>query len=145
MSELLLLLILAFIFIFTPDTYIGSKYRLSVYLICNNRYRYRPWKTHIGRPLSLIGHSLSKTAQLAEINKMMCNPAVKFRAYSHLFLCIYRIYIFFPISDEASLLNKFAVRLASGVELDKSKVNHMHVWDSLSQTCWVYVIVLAQY
>ncbi len=26
----------------TPDTYIGSKYRLSVYLICNNRYRYRP-------------------------------------------------------------------------------------------------------
>ncbi len=31
--------------------YIGSKYRLSVYLICNNRYRYRPWKTHIGRPL----------------------------------------------------------------------------------------------
>ncbi len=53
MSELLLLLILAFIFIFTPDTYIGSKYRLSVYLICNNRYRYRPWKTHIGRPLIL--------------------------------------------------------------------------------------------
>ncbi len=51
MSELLLLLILAFIFIFTPDTYIGSKYRLSVYLICNNRFRYRPWKTHIGRPL----------------------------------------------------------------------------------------------
>ncbi len=51
MSELLLLLILALIFIFTPDTYIGSKYRLSVYLICNNRYRYRPWKTHIGRPL----------------------------------------------------------------------------------------------
>ncbi len=51
MSELLLLLILAFIFIFTPDTYIGSKYRLSVYLICNNRYWYRPWKTHIGRPL----------------------------------------------------------------------------------------------
>ncbi len=49
MSELLLLLILAFIF--TPDTYIGSKYRLSVYLICNNRYRHRPWKTHIGRPL----------------------------------------------------------------------------------------------
>ncbi len=48
MSELLLL-ILAFIFIFTPDTYIGSKYWLSVYLICNNRYR--PWKTHIGRPL----------------------------------------------------------------------------------------------
>ncbi len=44
-------LILAFIFIFTPDTYIGSKYRLSVYFICNNRYRYRPWKTHIGRPL----------------------------------------------------------------------------------------------
>ncbi len=38
----LVLLILAFIFIFTPDTYIGSKYRLSVYLICNNRYRYRP-------------------------------------------------------------------------------------------------------
>ncbi len=31
--------------------YIGSKYRLSVYLICNNRYR--PWKTHIGRPLHL--------------------------------------------------------------------------------------------
>ncbi len=28
--------------------------RLSVYLICNNRYRYRPWKTHIGRPLNLI-------------------------------------------------------------------------------------------
>ncbi len=51
MSELLLLLILALILIFTPDTYIGSKYRLSVYLICNNRYRYRPWKTHIGRPL----------------------------------------------------------------------------------------------
>ncbi len=50
-DKLLLLLILAFIFIFTPDTYIGSKYRLSVYLICNNRYRYRPWKTHIGRPL----------------------------------------------------------------------------------------------
>ncbi len=49
LSELLLLLILAFIFIFTPDTYIGSKYRLSVYLICNNRYQ--PWKTHIGRPL----------------------------------------------------------------------------------------------
>ncbi len=42
LSELLLLLILALIFIFTPDTYIGSKYRLSVYLICNNRYRYRP-------------------------------------------------------------------------------------------------------
>ncbi len=39
LSELLLLLIVAFIFIFTPDTYIGSKYRLSVYLICNNRYR----------------------------------------------------------------------------------------------------------
>ncbi len=39
LSELLLLLILAFIFIFTPDTYIVSKYRLSVYLICNNRYR----------------------------------------------------------------------------------------------------------
>ncbi len=53
MSELLLLLILALIFIFTPDTYIGSKYRLSVYLICNNRYR--PWKTHIGRPLVLSG------------------------------------------------------------------------------------------
>ncbi len=53
LSELLLLLILALIFIFTPDTYIGSKYRLSVYLICNNRYRYRPWKTHIGRPLAL--------------------------------------------------------------------------------------------
>ncbi len=35
LSELLLLLILAFIFIFTPDTFIGSKYRLSVYLICN--------------------------------------------------------------------------------------------------------------
>ncbi len=52
MSELLLLLILALIFIFTPDTYIGSKYRLSVYLICNNRYR--PWKTHIGRPLIQI-------------------------------------------------------------------------------------------
>ncbi len=51
LSELLLLLILALIFIFTPDTYIGSKYRLSVYLICNNRYRHRPWKTHIGRPL----------------------------------------------------------------------------------------------
>ncbi len=51
MSELLLLLILALIFIFTTDTYIGSKYRLSVYLICNNQYRYRPWKTHIGRPL----------------------------------------------------------------------------------------------
>ncbi len=29
LSELLLLWILAFIFIFTPDTYIGSKYRLS--------------------------------------------------------------------------------------------------------------------
>ncbi len=42
LSELLLLLILALIFIFTPDTYIGSKYWLSVYLICNNRYRYRP-------------------------------------------------------------------------------------------------------
>ncbi len=42
LSELLLLLILAFIFIFTPDTYIGSKYRLSVYLICNDRYRHRP-------------------------------------------------------------------------------------------------------
>ncbi len=51
MSELLLLLILALIFIFTPNTYIGSKYRLSVYLICNNLYRHRPWKTHIGRPL----------------------------------------------------------------------------------------------
>ncbi len=50
---LMLLLILAFIFIFTPDTYIGSKYRLSVYLICNNRYRDRPWKTHIGRPLAM--------------------------------------------------------------------------------------------
>ncbi len=49
----MLLLILAFILIFTPDTYIGSKYRLSVYLICNNRYR--PWKTHIGRPLVLSG------------------------------------------------------------------------------------------
>ncbi len=57
LSELLLLLILAFIFIFTPDTYIGSKYRLSVYLICNNRYRYRPWKTHIGRPLVLTRSS----------------------------------------------------------------------------------------
>jgi len=42
LSELLLLLILALIFIFTPDTYIGSKYRLSVYLISNNRYRHRP-------------------------------------------------------------------------------------------------------
>ncbi len=40
LSELLLLLILAFIFIFTPDTYIGSKYRLSVYLICNNRCKH---------------------------------------------------------------------------------------------------------
>ncbi len=28
--------------------HVGSKYRLSVYLICNNRYQ--PWKTHIGRP-----------------------------------------------------------------------------------------------
>ncbi len=45
LSEPLLFLIL----IFTPDIYIGSKYRLSVYLVCNNRYR--PWKTHIGRPL----------------------------------------------------------------------------------------------
>ncbi len=48
-AKYLLLLILAFIF--TPDTYISSKYRLSVYFICNNRYRHRPWKTHIGRPL----------------------------------------------------------------------------------------------
>ncbi len=54
LSVLLLLLILAFILIFTPDMYIGSKYRLSVYLIFNNRYRHRPWKTHIGRPQFLI-------------------------------------------------------------------------------------------
>ncbi len=54
LSEPLLFLILAFIFFFTPEIYIGSKYRLSVYLVCNNwyRYRHRPWKTHIGRPLA---------------------------------------------------------------------------------------------
>ncbi len=33
-------LILTLIFIFTPDMYIGTKYRLSVYLICNNRYQH---------------------------------------------------------------------------------------------------------
>ncbi len=49
LSEHLLFLILTLILIFTPDIYIRSKYRLSVYLVCNNRYR--PWKTHIGRPL----------------------------------------------------------------------------------------------
>ncbi len=50
LSEPLLFLILTLIVIFTPDIqYIGSKYRLSVYLVCNNRHR--PWKTHIGRPL----------------------------------------------------------------------------------------------
>ncbi len=31
-------------FIFTPDKYIGSKYRLSVYLICNNRIGIGPEK-----------------------------------------------------------------------------------------------------
>ncbi len=51
LSEPLLFLIFTLIFIFTPDIYIGSKYRLSVYLVCNNRYRHRPWKRHIGRPL----------------------------------------------------------------------------------------------
>ncbi len=51
LSERLLFLILTLILIFTPDIYIGSKYRLSVYLVCNNQYRHRPWKTHIGRPL----------------------------------------------------------------------------------------------
>ncbi len=40
--------------IFSPDIYIGSKYRLSVYLVCNNWYRHLPWKTHIGRPLIYI-------------------------------------------------------------------------------------------
>ncbi len=52
LSEPLVFLILTLIFIFTPDMYIGSKYQLSVYLVCNNRYR--PWKTHIGRPLNKI-------------------------------------------------------------------------------------------
>ncbi len=42
LSEPLVFLILTLIFIFTPDMYIGSKYQLSVYLVCNNRYR--PWK-----------------------------------------------------------------------------------------------------
>ncbi len=50
LSELLLLLILAFIFIFTPDTYIGSKYRLSVYLICNNRIGIGPEKPYRSTP-----------------------------------------------------------------------------------------------
>ncbi len=36
----LLFLILILIFIFTQDIYIGSKYRLSVYLICNNLYQH---------------------------------------------------------------------------------------------------------
>ncbi len=37
LSEHLLFLILTLIFIFTPDIYIGSKYQLSVYLVCNNQ------------------------------------------------------------------------------------------------------------
>ncbi len=47
------LVILNFDFLFLHQTYIGSKYRLSVCLVCKNRYRHRPWKTHIGRPLLL--------------------------------------------------------------------------------------------
>ncbi len=46
LSKPLLILILTLIFIFyTRHTiYIGSKYRLSVYLVCNNRYRIGPEK-----------------------------------------------------------------------------------------------------
>ncbi len=81
MSELLLLLILALIFIFTPDSYIGSKYRLSVYLICNNRYRYRPWKTHIGRPLleMLLKHLSiwSLLTVFRKLNEILCSITEK--------------------------------------------------------------------
>ncbi len=44
LSEPLLFLILTLIFIFTPDIYMGSKYRLSVYLVCNNRIGIDPEK-----------------------------------------------------------------------------------------------------
>ncbi len=64
LTELLLLLILAFIFIFTPDTYIGSKYRLSVYLICNNRYRHRPWK-HISVDPYAVPHILTDVIKVS--------------------------------------------------------------------------------
>ncbi len=38
--------------------YTRHVYRLSVYLICNNRYR--PWKTHIGWPLIMTSNVKQK-------------------------------------------------------------------------------------
>ncbi len=58
LSEPILFLILTLIFIFTPDLYIGKKNWLSVYLVCNNRYGHRPWKTHIGPWKTHIGRPL---------------------------------------------------------------------------------------
>ncbi len=102
MSELLLLLILAFIFIFTPDTYIGSKYRLSVYLICNNRYR--PWKTHIGRPLICSDYYYyyyyyycTWNVQLYSINTMIQGLAYSHKKYMNLYPQ-FSLYIFFFFS-----------------------------------------------
>ncbi len=98
MSELLLLLILAFIFIFTPDTYIGSKYRLSVYLICNNRYR--PWKTHIGRPLIATIHIQDQTQRSA--SKQLIHLLV--HSVLHLCLYLYVLCIFYhPCSCRSSV------------------------------------------
>ncbi len=79
LSEPFLFLVFTLIFFFTPDIYIASKYRLSVYLVCNNLHLSLLLLlacTYLNNAWDLVLGALPLYVCFFKINRFMYSPTV---------------------------------------------------------------------